>query len=398
MRVPPGNISGGMTIQLDGLHHHAYAVIADPVNISLDVTAAEAYPNPLNAHPTLQYFFVTCLALQSVFGTIGNILVMGAVYSVPALRMTGNFFIINLALADILVTSVTQPANILGALRGERWFQERPIFCSVIGTLCATGCISSTWNICMISINRYILICHNDCYHRVYTKRRTLLLCLAVWVLIYSIELPNHVGWGDKRFSVVFFVCTFANHVHSYAVFFIGLGVLVPVGASFLAYLGIYCKVRHSALVQRRANRRSMERTLRAEHRAKRRAFRENVRVAQALFRVFLVFILMWLPVAVVILTVLLAHGNSSINCVVYAASIDHFREGYCKLLGINAPVKGRHVAASLSAEGNAVMDLSLDLPMARMGNGKSGGHLQQPLLDDSAETSRQHNEHSISL
>ncbi|OWA55418.1 hypothetical protein BV898_19803 [Hypsibius exemplaris] len=75
MRVPPGNISGEMTIQQDGLHHHAYAVIADPVNISLDVTAAEAYPNPLNAHPTLQYFFVTCLALQSVFGTIGNILV-----------------------------------------------------------------------------------------------------------------------------------------------------------------------------------------------------------------------------------------------------------------------------------------------------------------------------------
>ena len=39
---------------------------------------------------------------------------MGAVCSVPALRMTGNFFIVNLALADILVTSVTQPANILG--------------------------------------------------------------------------------------------------------------------------------------------------------------------------------------------------------------------------------------------------------------------------------------------
>lgn len=46
---------------------------------------------------------------------------MGAVYIVPELRTTGNAFIINLSLADLFVTSVTQPANILGKFRASNF-------------------------------------------------------------------------------------------------------------------------------------------------------------------------------------------------------------------------------------------------------------------------------------
>ena len=35
----------------------------------------ETSGHPLNANPVLQWFFVICLALQSFFGTIGNLLV-----------------------------------------------------------------------------------------------------------------------------------------------------------------------------------------------------------------------------------------------------------------------------------------------------------------------------------
>ena len=81
------------------------------------------------------------------------------------------------------------------------------------------------------------------------------------------------------------------------------------------------------------------------------REFHRNVRMARALFRVFVIFVIMWVPVAVLILmgkgkqvnyvwyilTVLLAHGNSSVNCVVYALSLEHFREGYARLLGMTS-------------------------------------------------------------
>ncbi|XP_055327398.1 melatonin receptor type 1B-like [Paramacrobiotus metropolitanus] len=198
---------------------------------------------------------------------------------------------------------------------------------------------------------RYVLICHHDSYNKIYTGGRTIVLCVAVWTLIYMIELPNHVGWGDNRFSEVFYVCTFANHVHSYALFYIGVGVCIPITLSFLAYLGIYRKVKDSNLVRHRLLSGAVKRT-RAErvHRKQRqRLFRQNVKMAQALFRVYIIFVVMWLPVAVVILlgrgkdvdpvwyilTILLAHGNSSINCIVYGASIDHFRRGYLIILGV---------------------------------------------------------------
>ena len=85
------------------------------------------------------------------------------------------------------------------------------------------------------------------------------------------------------------------------------------------------------------------------------REFQKNVKVAKALFRVYVIFLIMWLPVAVLILmgwgprvhpvwyilTVLMAHGNSSINCLVYALSLDHFREGYLRLLGLRRGVVG---------------------------------------------------------
>ena len=45
-------------------------------------------------------------------------------------------------------------------------------------------------------------------YERIYTKRSTLLLCIAVWILIYLTDLPTHAGWTTTRFSDTFFVCT----------------------------------------------------------------------------------------------------------------------------------------------------------------------------------------------
>ena len=72
--------------------------------------------------------------------------------------------------------------------------------------------------------------------------------------------------------------------------------------------------------------------------------------MARALFRVYVIFLGMILPIAVLfllgkrrqidfvwyVLALLMAHGNNSVNCVVFALSLDHFRDGYAKLLGLS--------------------------------------------------------------
>ena len=77
-------------------------------------------------------------------------------------------------------------------------------------------------------------------------------MCAAVWVVVYLLHLPNHIGWGDLRFSDLFFLCTFANHVHSYALFYVLVGVFIPLTVSFICYLQIYLKVKDSKLTRTR--------------------------------------------------------------------------------------------------------------------------------------------------
>jgi 7 transmembrane receptor (rhodopsin family) len=210
------------------------------------------------------------------------------------------------------------------------------------------------------------LICHWEHYERIYTKRNTILLCLTVWLVIYLIELPNHVGWGDLRFSKLFFVCTFANHVHSYALFYVLVGIFLPISISFGCYFKIYLKVKDSRLTRSRIlyAKSDQESPPPTEVNAASQLssagncgsvsqkFYEDLKVIQVLFRVFLIYLLMWLPLVLLILlhlttsisyvwyvlVLLSAHGNSAINCLIYAATIEHFRQGYKKLLGFNRP------------------------------------------------------------
>ena len=77
---------------------------------------------------------------------------------------------------------------------------------------------------------------------------------------------------------------------------------------------------------------------------------------------------IVWFDVFRYILTVLLAHGNSSINCVVYAASIDHFRTGYLKILGLHRLRRKKDATfPSLSEANGVVADFSLDIPMVSL-------------------------------
>jgi 7 transmembrane receptor (rhodopsin family) len=200
----------------------------------------------------------------------------------------------------------------------------------------------------------------------IFTKRNTIVLCLFVWLAVYLIELPNHVGWGDLRFSDLFFLCTFANHVHSYALFYVLFGIFIPLSSSFLCYLLIYLKVKDSSLTRNRIlysdiNRGGSSSTSKSNSNADEsteatgcislsQKFFDDLKIIQVLFRVQIIYTVMWLPLMLLILAhqttsisyvwyilaILSAHGNSAINCMVYAASIDHFREGYKRLLGWN--------------------------------------------------------------
>jgi hypothetical protein len=94
----------------------------------MNVTAANLTEQvPFYRH-SLAMTAVYCFAYILVFavGLVGNCFVIAVVYRSPRMRTVTNFFIVNLAVADILVIVFCLPATLLSNI----FVREYPSYCS----------------------------------------------------------------------------------------------------------------------------------------------------------------------------------------------------------------------------------------------------------------------------
>ena len=87
-----------------------YREKAKGINFTLD----DLYKSPIEHQQALSIVFLVALVISCVSGLIGNILVVGAVIVSKKLRTTGNMFIVNLAIADLIVILIVEPFNYVG--------------------------------------------------------------------------------------------------------------------------------------------------------------------------------------------------------------------------------------------------------------------------------------------
>jgi len=96
------------------------------------------------------------LSLIVVFAVAGNLLVIAAIMTDRALRQTGNFFLVSLALADMLVAGAVMTFAVANDVMG-RWPFGR-VLCDVwlsADVMCSTA---SILNLCAVSLDRYLHI------------------------------------------------------------------------------------------------------------------------------------------------------------------------------------------------------------------------------------------------
>ncbi|XP_074651543.1 melatonin receptor type 1B-B-like [Tubulanus polymorphus] len=290
-------------------------------------------------YPHIAVPYIVVIIAASIGGTLGNILVIGGVLSNKALKTVGNYFILNLAFADSCVSGFVDPFSTIGILQGEFFFYDKPWLCEFIASLCLTSCFCSLLSIGAISFNRYIHICHNHRYDNIYTPRNGKLMCAILWVVCFLLEFPCFVGWGDHVYDRKTLSCVWDRTANfSYTLMFSCLGVALPVFTISICYIKIYIHVTRSKAKIRAT---SGE----AEMSPKER--NESIRLARTLFVIFIVFVTCWMPYAVIvsadrydtwrreihIFSILLAHSNSSLNCIIYGATNRQFRVGYVKFL-----------------------------------------------------------------
>uniref|UniRef100_A0A4W4FV88 Histamine H3 receptor n=2 Tax=Electrophorus electricus TaxID=8005 RepID=A0A4W4FV88_ELEEL len=139
--------------------------------------------------------FLTVLMTLLVFATVlGNALVILAFVVEKSLRTQGNFFFLNLAIADFLVGGFCIPVYIPYVLTGE-WRLGRGL-CKLWLVVDYMLCTASVFNIVLISFDRFLSVTRAVSYRcQKGVTREAVLKMLCVWLAAFLLYGPAIISW-----------------------------------------------------------------------------------------------------------------------------------------------------------------------------------------------------------
>nr|XP_023861818.1 5-hydroxytryptamine receptor 6-like [Salvelinus alpinus] len=141
------------------------------------------------------------LTLIILMTACGNTLLIALVFAQRSLRNTSNCFLVSLFLSDLMVALVVMPPAMLNVLYGA-WVLW-PGFCPVWLCFDVMCCSASILNLCVISLDRYLLIISPLRYKQRMTPPRALLLVGGAWGLAALTSfLPIKMNWHSLELSL----------------------------------------------------------------------------------------------------------------------------------------------------------------------------------------------------
>ena len=123
----------------------------------------------------------TIFALAMTISLLGNLLVCYAVYRNPRLRNPSNYYIISLALTDILQASCSMPFSVAYLATGEWPFGTAA--CKFIAILMLSLTKISVINMALMALNRYYKVVKPSKYQAVFKPRNIVITALLAWII-----------------------------------------------------------------------------------------------------------------------------------------------------------------------------------------------------------------------
>ncbi|XP_028936750.1 orexin receptor type 1 [Ornithorhynchus anatinus] len=199
-----------------------------------------------------QYEWALIVAYVAVFlvALVGNVLVCLAVWRNHHMRSVTNYFIVNLSLADVLVTAICLPASLLVDIT-ESWFFGQTL-CKVIPYLQTVSVSVSVLTLSFIALDRWYAICHPLLFKS--TAQRARGSILGIWAVSLAVMVPQAVVMERSTIlpelanrTLLFSVCDerWADDLYPkiyHSCFFI-VTYLAPLGLMFMAYFQIFRKL-----------------------------------------------------------------------------------------------------------------------------------------------------------
>ncbi|BFF91581.1 dopamine D2-like receptor [Drosophila madeirensis] len=195
-----------------------------------NATNATGGPHPIDS-PFDANNYWALLALVLVLGTAaGNILVCLAIAWERRLQNVTNYFLMSLAITDLMVAMLVMPLGILTLVKG--YFPLGSEHCLTWICLDVLFCTASIMHLCTISVDRYLSLRYPMRFGRNKTRRRVTLKIVFVWLLSIAMSLPLSLMYSKNHASVlVNGTCQIPDPVYklvgSIVCFYIPLGVML---------------------------------------------------------------------------------------------------------------------------------------------------------------------------
>ncbi|XP_066141113.1 dopamine D2-like receptor isoform X1 [Euwallacea fornicatus] len=191
-------------------------------------------------------YWALVLLIVPILTVYGNVLVILSVYKERTLQTATNYFIVSLALADLLVAVVVMPFAVY-VLVNDKW--ALPGFvCDFYIAMDVTCSTSSIFNLVAISIDRYIAVTQPIKYAKHKNNRRIWLTIGFVWVISAAIGSPIVLGLNNTP-NRVDDACLFFNS--NFIIFSSLSSFYIPCIIMVFLYYSIFKALKKRAMQQR---------------------------------------------------------------------------------------------------------------------------------------------------
>ncbi|XP_015761015.1 PREDICTED: melatonin receptor type 1A-like isoform X1 [Acropora digitifera] len=282
------------------------------------------------------YTFIVCV------GTVGNFAVLLVLYKNRRLRNIPAYFVISLAISDIIMLNLCAPFSIGVLIVGDWIFGY--IICQIQGFLVLWVACASLGTLALVAINRYFHIVKTSLYRSIFTPTKAKLIVLGGWLAALITPLTYTAAGKDYVFQPGKFFCYFESKFSLLVLpfhIFIGISMVILIACYISVFKAI--KVHERTVVNnlRNGNKRQVTLSL------------EDIKVTKILFATVVGFIICWTPVLVLDIVdnflgtewqlpretyymyTIFGITSSAINPIVYGVMNPSYRRAYMRLCGL---------------------------------------------------------------
>lgn len=155
---------------------------------------------PLQVPVYLQVILITMYSAIVLLSVGGNLTVCFIVFRARRMRTVMNFFIVSLAMSDLLMAILCIPFTFVANLILNYWpFGD--LMCPIVTFLQSVTVFLSSFTLVAISMDRYIAIIYP--LRQKMSKKQAFIVIAAIWIVSFLIPIPTVLySWTHKYVNV----------------------------------------------------------------------------------------------------------------------------------------------------------------------------------------------------